>query len=232
VAPPDAMVGYHTAAALLGFGVIEDAAVHLVLPAGRGIPHRPGIVAHASALPIDKPVTVLGLPCTPAARCAVDLARMLARPNALSTLDAALAAGACTADDLAAELILHCGLKGIHQARDLVPLADPRSQCRQETHLRLVLHDGGITGLTPQHPVLDECGWVTYVLDLADVEHRIGVEYDGISHVDRNRLREDRSRHNWLESHGWRMRYFTDRDLYRRADYILRTVRAARTRSR
>ena len=74
--------------------------------------------------------------------------------------------------------------------------------------------------------------WVTYVLDLADVEHRIGVEYDGSSHLDRNRLRDDRARHNWLESHGWRMRYFTDRDLYRRADYILRTVRAARTRSR
>jgi len=101
------------------------------------------MVTHESTLPLDKPEIVLGVPCTPAARCALDLARTLSRPDALSTLDAALAAAACTPDDLATELTLHSRLKGIRQARELVPLADPRAQCRQESHLRLILQDGG-----------------------------------------------------------------------------------------
>jgi hypothetical protein len=103
----------------------------------------------------------------------------------LSTLDAALAAAACTPDDLATELALHDRLKGIRQARELVPLADPRAQCRQESHLRLILHDGGVTGLVPQHRVTDDEGAITYYLDLADVRRRIGIEYDGSSHLDR-----------------------------------------------
>jgi very-short-patch-repair endonuclease len=232
VAPPTAVVGFQTAAALLGFGVVEDPRIHLVVPCGGPVPHLTGIVSHESTLTLDKPEVVLGVPCTPAARCALDLARALPRADALSTLDAALAAGACVPDDLASELAVHDRLRGIRQARDLVPLADPRPQCRQESHLRLILHDGGVTELVPQHRVTDDENAVTYFLDLADVRRRIGIEYDGSSHLDRNRLRADRERHNWLESHGWRMRYFTDRDLYRRPEYVLRTVRAARTRSR
>lgn len=232
VAPAEAVVGYLTAAALLGFGVIEDTAIHLVVPSGGAVSRRPGIVAHESVRPLDKPDMVLGVPCTPAARCAVDLARVLGRPDAMSTLDAALAAAACTIDGLAAEVTLQSGLKGVRQARDLVGIADPRPDCRQESHLRLVLHDGRVNGLVPQHRVSDEDNAVTYFLDLADVARRIGIEYDGTSHLDRGRLRSDRERHNWLESHGWRMRYFTDRDLYRRPEYIVRVVRAARTHSR
>jgi hypothetical protein len=232
VAPPGAVVGFQTAAALLGFGVAEDHRIHVVVPCGGPVTHRPGIATHESALPLDKPEIVLGVPCTPAARCALDLARALSRPDALSTLDAALAAEACTADDLAAELALHDRLKGIRQARELVPMADPRLQCRQESHLRLILHDGGVRGLVPQHCVTDDENAVACYLDLADVRRRIGIEYDGSSHLNRARLRADRERHNWLETHGWRMRYFTDRDLYRRPEYVVRTVKAARTRSR
>jgi len=232
VASPGAVVGFQTAAALLGFGVAEDSRIHLVVPCGGPLPRTPGMVAHESTLPLDKPEIVLGVPCTPAARCALDLARTFPRPDALSTLDAALSAAACTPDDLATELTLHSRLKGIRQARELVPLADPRAQCRQESHLRLILQDGGVTGLMPQHRVTDDEGAITYYVDLADVRGRIGIEYDGSSHLDRDRLRADRERHNWLESHGWRMRYFTDRDLYRRPEYVVRTVKAARTRSR
>jgi hypothetical protein len=40
-------------------------------------------------------------------------------------------------------------------------------------------------------------------------------------------MRNDRERHNWLETRGWRMRSFTDRDLYRRPGLIVATMRAA-----
>ncbi|MEK8108019.1 DUF559 domain-containing protein [Micromonospora sp. M12] len=63
-----------------------------------------------------------------------------------------------------------------------------------------------------------------YRLDLGYRRHRVGVEYDGSSHLDRVRLRHDRARTNWLAANGWRMRHFTDQDLYRRPSQIIRTL--------
>jgi len=232
VSPPLAVVGFHTAAALLGFGVVPSTNIHIVVPVDSSVPQRTGIIAHQSVVPVGEPIDVLGVPCTPAARCAVDLARSLPRMDALPVLDAALSSRRCELDDLQAELKLYNGLRGIRQARDLVPLADPRPQCRQESQLRLILHDGGIRGFVPQVPVLDDRGYARHYLDLGDEQNLVAAEYDGASHLDRGRLRADRDRHNWLEGRGWRMRYFTDHDIYFRAPGIIQTVNAARSAAR
>ncbi len=229
VSPPNAVVGFHTAAALLGFGVVTSEDVHIVVPQGGLLPLRRDIRVHQSVLPVGDPVLRLGIACTPAARTAVDLARTVHRPLALSILDAALANGACDKEALMREVIRHVGLSGVRQARDLIAFADPRSQCSQESHLRLVIHEGGLVDFEPQVPVYDENGRARYYLDLADPRRRVGAEYDGASHLSRDRLRQDRARHNWLESAGWRMRYFTDRDLYARPAEIVRILRAACT---
>jgi very-short-patch-repair endonuclease len=226
VAPPHAVIGFHTAAALLGFGVVASDRVHLVVPAGKAFPQRPGITAHQSVVPIA-PFAVRGLPCTTPARTAIDLARALPRPDALAVLDAALASQTCTPIELAEEVRRHRRLKGFRQASALVPLADGRAECAQETHLRLILRDARITSLVPQVPVLDRRGRPRYRLDLADERLRVAAEYDGSSHLDRERLRADRARHNFLAAQGWRLRYFTDVDIYRRPEYVVHTVRAA-----
>jgi hypothetical protein len=163
----------------------------------------------------------------PAARCAVDLARTVRRLDALPVLDSALRAGACTPDDLAVEVLRHEGLKGVRQARELIPLADPRPECRQESQLRLVVIDAGLPVPEPQLWIRDEYGTLLYRLDLGYREQRVGLEYDGRSHSERWRLRGDRERMNWLDDHGWKMRYFTDRDLYQRPSYIISEVRSA-----
>jgi very-short-patch-repair endonuclease len=75
--------------------------------------------------------------------------------------------------------------------------------------------------------VCDATGIPRFRLDLGYERRRIGVEYDGMSHLDRDRLHHDRDRGNWLAAQGWIMRYFTDRDLYRRPEYIVDSVRAA-----
>jgi very-short-patch-repair endonuclease len=228
VCPPGTVLGYHTAAALLGFGIMPSRKVHVVVGPDMAVPQRRGIVAHQSVLPIE-PAEALGLPCTPAARCAVDLARTLGRADALPVLDAALHSRACDLDDLLGEVKLHDGLRGVRQARELVPLADPRPQCRQESHLRLILHDGGLPGFVPQWPVRDHDGVVRYYLDLANPRTRVAAEYDGSSHLER--LRNDRERHNWLDDQGWRMRYLTAWDLYDRPNTIVpKLIRAARER--
>src|SRR5262249_3105773 len=142
---PHTVLGYHTAAALFGFGVASSDAIHIVVPDGEPFPQRRGIVVHRSVVPVGDPVIALGLPCTPAARWAVDLARSLPRLDALPVLDAALASGTCEAEDLTAEVKFHDGLRGVRSVRELVRLADGGSACRQESQLRLILADAGIT---------------------------------------------------------------------------------------
>lgn len=226
VAPPDGVFSHQTAAALHGFGVMDSATVHITVPAGTAVPRRRGITAHQSALPPDEVVTVLGLPCLPPARVAVDLARGLPRPDALAVFDAALRATACTPDSLAAEVVRHEGLRGVCQARELSPLANPLAECRQETHMRLLLHDARLPAPRLQLVVADEWGVARFWIDLGYEELRVGIEYDGESHLDRHRARADRRRHNWLAQNGWRMRYFTDDDLYRRPAALVQMARA------
>lgn len=126
-----------------------------------------------------------------------------------------------------AEVAAHNALRGVRQARQLIPLADGRAECRQESQLRLILIDGGLPPPEPQLWVADRNGIPLYRLDLGYRERRIGIEYDGLSHLDRDRLRYDRERVSWLDAAGWRMRYFTDLDLYRRPQHIKATIRAA-----
>ncbi|MGW4466040.1 hypothetical protein [Micromonospora sp. NPDC004704] len=231
-APPLAVLGVHTAAQLYGFGVARTNTIHLLVPAGTPFPQRPGITAHQVVLPVGPPVTLFGLPCTPPTRCAVDLARILPRRDALPILDAALFAGVCDPEQLWLEVVRHRGLRGVRQARELIPLADPRPECRQESQLRLILHDGKLDGFIPQLPVLDDFGYVRHRLDLGDPHHLIAAEYDGSSHLDSQRLRADRTRHNWLSERGWSVRYFTASDLYQNPHKILATLTAARQSAR
>ncbi|MEU3454246.1 DUF559 domain-containing protein [Micromonospora sp. NPDC006766] len=91
--------------------------------------------------------------------------------------------------------------------------------------MRLVLIDGGLPPPEPQLWVPDEWGNPVVRLDLGYRVHKVGIEYDGRSHLTRDRLRADRTRMNWLAAHGWTMRYFTDRDLYLRPDYLLHEIR-------
>lgn len=229
VVPSLAVLGFHTAAQLYGFGVARTDTIHLLVPAGTPFPQRRGITAHQVVLPVGDPVDVLGLPCVTPARCAVDLARHLRRVDALPVLDAALFCGVCGVEDLLVEVKRHDGLRGVCQARELAALANGRAECRQESQLRLILHDGGVRGLVSQFPVPDDLGCLArHRIDLADPDRQVGIEYDGSSHLDRRRLRTDRERHNWLESRGWSMRYFTDHDLYARPDSIIETVTSAR----
>ncbi|WP_245730429.1 DUF559 domain-containing protein [Micromonospora pallida] len=225
--PAGAVVGFHTGARLHGFGDVPQDVLHVIVPAGSVVPKIAGVTVHEAMLPVRDPVLLSGVPAAPAARCAVDLARTLRRIDVLPLLDLALRSGACLPADLAQEVTRHARLRGVRQACELVSLADARSECRQESQLRLVLVDGGLPRPEPQIWIADEWGHPAFRLDLGYRAHRVGVEYDGSSHLTRERLRNDRARMNWLSARGWTMRHFTDRDLYRRPDHIVQEVRRA-----
>jgi hypothetical protein len=69
VLPPGAVVGFHTAATLYGFGVVPDSRPHIVVPAGTPAPDIRGVATHRAVVPIGDPVEVGGLPCVPPDRC-------------------------------------------------------------------------------------------------------------------------------------------------------------------
>ena len=73
----------------------------------------------------------------------------------------------------------------------------------------------------------DEYGRARYYLDLADPASARRCRVRRIVAPRPRPPAPDRHRHNWLETAGWRMRYFTDRDLYSRPSEIIRILRAA-----
>lgn len=224
--PEGSMLGFQSAAARYGLGTAPANRVHVMVPPGAAKPRIRGVVAHEAVLAVAEPVILSGVPCVPADRCVIDLARTLRRLDALPLLDAAVRAGLCDADQLAIEVDRHRGLRGVRQARDLVPLADGRAECRQESQLRLIVIDGRLPAPEPQIWVVDATSGSRYRIDLGYRERQVGLEYDGASHLDRTKFRYDRTRMNRLASQGWAMRYFTDYDLYQRPSGIVATVRA------
>jgi hypothetical protein len=173
ILPHYASIGHQTAAQLHGFGVLPDDRLHVVVPTGLPLPDIKGVVTHQAVLPFE-PADLFGLPCLPAERCAIDLARAGRRGDALAVLDSALRCGAVDREMLAAEVSLHARLRGVCQARQLVPLADPRAECRQESQLRLLLLEAKLPAPEPQLWIRDDWGDPRYRLDLGWREQKSG----------------------------------------------------------
>jgi hypothetical protein len=225
----------HTAAELHGFGVLDDPTTHVAVGVELPCRRRDGLWPHQLTLAPDDVIRLrCGALATTADRTAVDLARCLPRLDVLPILDAALAAGVCTPDSLAAELLRHVGLRGVRQARELVPLADARPESPQESRLRLRCHDAGLPPPTVQLAVLDARGRPCRWLDLGWEEAKVGLEYDREQgHDGAPRRRSDRRRHNFLQDDDWAMFYATDLDVYRDfADLMTKVDAALKRRSR
>jgi hypothetical protein len=231
--PAGTVIGFHTAAVMLGLGPAlgrrapADEGVHVIVPPGVAKPRIHGVVCHEAAVPVPYALMVGGVPVAAPERCVIDLARSASRMAGLALLDRALRIDACTRADLVEELDRHAGLRGVRKARELVGIADGRAECAQESHLRLVIVDGGLPVPEPQLWVYDSGGRPIYRVDLGYRERRLGIEYDGRSHLTAARLNADRSRMNWLSTQGWAMRYFTAPDVYESPVVVVATVRAA-----
>lgn len=224
---PDLVATRETAALLHGFGVLVNPTIQLAGSPATTSRAQPGILLHAATLTPDDVTVCQDVPCTNAARTAIDLARIVPRIDALAVLDAALAAGACTPDQLAGQLVAQARMRGVVQARQVLALADRLAESPMESRLRLRFADGGLPLPMLQHWVCGGC----YRLDLAWPEFRVGAEYDGAVHLDRVAQRHDITRRNRLAAAGWTVYAFTDTDVYRRPGQTVATVRRALSRA-
>lgn len=85
-------------------------------------------------------------------------------------------------------------MPGKNKCSEALRYAAVGSDSVQETELRLVLQEHGITGLVPNAPVINEWGWVMFEPDLADFEYELSIQYEGSHHGDTRQMRKDEDR--------------------------------------
>ena len=204
-----------SAAVMHGFGVLGTSPVHLSGASTKTARSQPGLEIHGYRIAPDEIRRVADIRATSADRTVVDLARIVDRLDALPVVDAALRAGACTNESLAAQLARQPGERGIVAARWLIERGDPAAESPMESRARLRVLDSTLPRPCLQWWARNSAGTPVYRLDLAWPDYRVGLEYDGSDHLTRMRQRSDIERRAWLMQTGWRVLWVTDVDIYR-----------------
>ena len=178
LARPEAKASHVSAAVIHGLPLFRPdlARIHLDVPDAHSLGQRSSAHLHLARSPDT--VRVAGLPVTGIAATIIDCARSQTRETAVVMADSALHRRLVTASQLQ-EATDSCGTAwGISRARNVVRLADGRSESAGESRSRLICLDAGIS-VTPQVEVRDERGYVLARMDLGVDGLPMGIEFDG-----------------------------------------------------
>lgn len=177
---------------------------------------------------------VAGIRTTSAARTFVDLAAVLALRDLVAVGDAILRRRLASRHDIADVIRRSAGQRGVKRARQAADLLDPAAASPQESRLRVVLWEDGLSGFCVNHPITDDAGQFLAVGDLVDVERRIVTEYDGDTHRTREGQARDAARRHVLTVHDWLLVTCVADDIRfpERARRKVRDARAVRDRHR
>ena len=221
---PSARVGMQTAAVLHRLRWLpdawsaDDAVVHFAVEPTETRANRSGITLHRRHQLREDVALVEGIACLPVARTLVELARDAELPPLLvvQIIDGALRDERTTKAELFACLARFPGLRGVARARGLVDRSREGVDSPQETRMRLMLEDGGVSGLEVNIKVHDVDGLLLARGDLGIKRLLLWGEYDGfVPHTERGTFRSDRAGDRWLKRRGWHVMRFTDEDLRR-----------------
>lgn len=136
-------------------------------------------------------------------RTACDLGASLPRGEALAALDGFMRVHQLSRDDLQGILPRYRRRRGVIQLRQLVALADERSESPGESMTRLAIIDRGFPDPEPQYWVCED-GRQVWRLDLCYPKHKVAIEYDGSAFHDSPEQRaHDEERRRWLRKRGW-----------------------------
>jgi hypothetical protein len=189
-----------TAAALYGFDTEGTCRLHILDPGVRMRPSQGMMVHQRIGAPLRR---VEGRLATAPAWTAIEVARVLRRPRALATLDAALHIDACTRGELDAAIREQRGRRGIVKIRELVTYADRRAESPMESEARLVFIGSALPMPELQYSILDRHGRLWRV-DFAWPQALVFAEYDSVEwHLGRDALLHDRLKTARLQECGW-----------------------------
>lgn len=198
-----------TAAWLLGIDTFDYRELEILPPLETVVlrhhsrTRRRGCAGGSRDLRPEDVTEVGGVLITTPIRTALDLACTLRRRDALAALDGFMRVYGLTSEELVQGLVRYSGRRGVVQARELVPLADPAAESPSESWTRMEIVDHGLPAPKLQWWVAHR-GRQLFRLDLAYPKHKVAVEYDGREFHDSAARREhDRMRREWLTAHGW-----------------------------
>ena len=216
-----AVVCMDTAATLFGFDTENTAAIHVLDP---GVRMRPavGLMVHQrTGAPLRR---IAGRLATAPAWTAVEVARRLHRPRALATLDAALRSTWCSRSEIASAIVEQRGRRGIVAVRELLPLADGRSESAMESEARLVMIDRGLPPPELQYPIRGRDGDLWRV-DFAWPDAFLAAEYESIDwHAGRSEMLRDKTRWGKIQELGWTIIPIVVHDVRREPDRLAERV--------
>lgn len=222
-----------TAAWLHGVDTFAYAELEILPPIETCVPpirtrlRRRGCLGGRRELELADVMEIDGIRVTTPLRTATDLAMSLSRRSGLAVLDAFLHQGFFNAVALRNELRRFPGHRGIVQFRQLVAIADGRSESPGESWIRLEMLDEGLPVPDLQFIVVWR-GEELFRLDLAYARHRVGIEYDGVAfHDSKQQQAHDDARREWLRRHGWIVIVVHKEDLSR--DAMLHKIAEIRT---
>ncbi|WP_214466646.1 hypothetical protein [Microbacterium flavescens] len=187
--------------------------IDVTVPRGTRAPRRTGVVAHQRELEEHDVFVRGGLRITSPARTFLDLATVLTLDGLVAVGDRIIARRSPLATRARLEQRLAgSSARGVRLAREALALVDDRSESPKETELRLLLTRAGVGPLATNHVVTGRAGFVARV-DLAIVELRIAIEYEGDHHRDPSQWRRDIARRRRLDALGWIYLPVTQADL-------------------
>jgi very-short-patch-repair endonuclease len=203
----------------------DDFDVHAGFPEGKRIRSRPGLVVSQETLaPADVEI-IDGVAVTTAVRTVFDCLRLLRGAERLVVADALTHLRRTTVDDIRAYFATQRRMRNLRIAERLIDEIEPDSESPMESRLRVCLIDGGLPRPVAQHEVHNHAGIFVGRLDLAYVEAKVAVEYDGAWHW-KQRRKDDRRRAA-LRALGWDVHVFSADEIYGNPLAVVAEVAAA-----
>jgi hypothetical protein len=150
VVSPRSVVCDRTAAWLHGVEVFGYGDLEVLPPVetcvlrGHSPTAREGVDGRTRDLRDEDVMELNGAKVTTPLRTALDLGCCLGRRQAVAALDGFMRLHGVTRADMLAALPRYGRRRGVAQLRELVPLADPRSESPCESWLRIEIHDAGL----------------------------------------------------------------------------------------
>lgn len=180
-----------------------------------------GIRTHRFTYEMEK-WTRHGLPVTGPAMTFIHLAVRLDLIELVSFGDRLVARQAISPEELVVAAESWSG-HGRRAAIAAARLVRERSESVPETHARLLMVLAGLPEPACNHPYVVD-GIQRYRLDLAWVEHKVALEYDGRWHDEPEQRRKDRARRKEMRRNGWIIIVIKARDLYDHPDAVVDEV--------
>lgn len=207
----------------------REVSIHVAVPAPQRAVRARGVVGHKVQLIGGDWVELFGLPVAAPARVFCELAALVSMPELVAVGDYIIhwRFPLASREQLELAVARFPGQKGRGRLAAALGLLDERAESPQESITRTILVSAGLREMVCNHTVTID--GTRLRIDLAFVELKVAVEYQGDYHRETEQWRRDMTRRSILTSAGWLVLEINADDLRNPVELIARVRRALET---